>query len=108
MSCGVGHRHGSDTALLWCRAAATAPIRPLAWEPPFAAGVALGKKKFTELNTRETGAISACCALMKGSKDKRKEALGRQDQCDLAISWVLGTERSGHQPSKRWAASALN
>ena len=26
---------------LWCRPAATAPIRPLAWESPYAAGVAL-------------------------------------------------------------------
>ena len=43
MSCGVGHRHGSDPALLglWCRPAAAAPIRPLAWEPPCATGAAL-------------------------------------------------------------------
>ena len=42
MSCGVGRRHGSDPALLWLwrRLAATAPIRPLAWEPPYAAGAA--------------------------------------------------------------------
>ena len=35
MSCGVGHRHGSDSALLWlwCTLASTAPIGPLAWEP---------------------------------------------------------------------------
>ena len=26
---------------LWCRPAATAPVRPLAWEPPYAAAVAL-------------------------------------------------------------------
>ena len=25
---------------LWCRLAATAPIGPLAWEPPYAAGAA--------------------------------------------------------------------
>ena len=45
MSCGVGHRCGSDLALLWlwCRPAATAPIRLLAWEPPYAMGVALKK-----------------------------------------------------------------
>ena len=30
-----------DPALLWHRAVATAPIRPLAWEPPYAAGTAL-------------------------------------------------------------------
>ena len=42
MSCGVGCRRGSDPALLWLwrRLAATAPIRPLAWEPPYAAGAA--------------------------------------------------------------------
>ena len=47
MSCGVGHRQDSDPVLLWlwCRTAATAPIRPLAWEPLYAAGVALEKTK---------------------------------------------------------------
>ena len=47
MSCDVGHTHGSDLALLWlwCRPAATALIQPLAWEPPYAAGVALKSKK---------------------------------------------------------------
>jgi len=47
MSCGVGHRHDSDLTLLWlcCRPVATAPIRPLAWEPPYAARAALEKAK---------------------------------------------------------------
>ena len=47
MSCGVGCRHGSDLALLWlwCRLAAIALIRPLAWEPPYTAGAALEKTK---------------------------------------------------------------
>ena len=47
MSCGVGCRRGSDPALLWLwrRPVATAPIRPLAWEPPYAAGAALEKAK---------------------------------------------------------------
>ena len=44
MSCGVGRRCGSDPALLrlwlWHRPVATAPIQPLAWEPPYAAGAA--------------------------------------------------------------------
>ena len=30
---------------LWCRPTAVAPIRPLAWELPYTAGVALEKKK---------------------------------------------------------------
>ena len=47
MSCGVGHRCGSDPMLLWlwCRPAATARIRPLARELPYAAGAALKSKK---------------------------------------------------------------
>ena len=47
MSCGIGRRCGSDPALLWlwCRPAVTAPIGPLAWEPPYATGAALKKKK---------------------------------------------------------------
>ena len=47
MSCGVGHRRGLDPKLLWLwrRPAATAPIRPLAWEPSHAVGVALKRPK---------------------------------------------------------------
>ena len=47
MSCDTGHRRGSDLALLWlwCRLVATALIGPLAWEPPYAAGVAIKSKK---------------------------------------------------------------
>ena len=47
MSCGVGHRRGLDPELLWLwrRLAATALIRPLAWEPPYPAGAALEKAK---------------------------------------------------------------
>ena len=46
MRCGVGHGHDLDLALLqlWCSAAATASIWPLAWEPPCAAGAALKRK----------------------------------------------------------------
>ena len=42
---GEGHRHGLDPALLrlWRRPAATAPIRPPAWEPPSAEVAALEK-----------------------------------------------------------------
>ena len=47
MSCGVGHRHRSDLALLWmwCRPQAEAPTRPVIWELPYAAGMALKGKK---------------------------------------------------------------
>ena len=47
MSCDVGHRCGADLALLWlwCRLAAAARIQPLAWELPYATGVALKRQK---------------------------------------------------------------
>ena len=47
MSCGVGRRRGSDPELLWlwCRPAATAPIWPLAWEPPCVAEAAQERAK---------------------------------------------------------------
>ena len=47
VSCGIGRRRGSDLAWLrlWCRLAATPLIGPLAWEPPYAVGVALEKPK---------------------------------------------------------------
>ena len=44
MSCGVGHRRGSELLWLWHRLAAIAVIGPLAWEPPCAAGTALKDK----------------------------------------------------------------
>ena len=50
MSCGIGHRLGSDLTLLrlWHRLVATALIRPLAWEPPYALCSALKKERKKE------------------------------------------------------------
>ena len=51
MSYGVGCRHSSDLALLWLWRGpeATAPIRPLAQELPYATDVALkSQKKFSD------------------------------------------------------------
>ena len=43
------HRQGSDPELLWLwlwhRLVATVPTGPLAWEPPYAVGAAIKKKK---------------------------------------------------------------
>ena len=57
MSCGVGDRHGSDPVLvrLWQRPEATSPIRPLAWEPPYAVGEALKRKKKLNFYLSEYG-----------------------------------------------------
>ena len=47
MSCGVGRRCSLDPTFLWLwhRLAATALIRPLAWEHPYATGIALKRQK---------------------------------------------------------------
>ena len=54
MSCGVGCRRGSDPTVLWLwrRLAATAPIGPLAWEPPYATGAAqeMAKRQKIKIN----------------------------------------------------------
>ena len=72
MSCGVDHRHGPDRSLLWPRPAAVAPIRPLAREPPYAAGAALkiqGKKKIPIKKDRS----AALGRLRKNQKPRESE-----------------------------------
>ena len=55
VSCGVGRRRGSDPTLLWlwCKPVATAPIRPLAWELPYAMSLALEKTKRQKTKQKE-------------------------------------------------------
>ena len=68
MSCGVGCRCGLVPALLclWSRPAVTAPIRPLAWEPPYATDAALEKtKKKREREQQEVYLEMTMCALRK-------------------------------------------
>ena len=57
MSCGVGLRRGSDPVLLWlwCRPTAVAPVRPLAWEPPYSSGTALKGQKDKKKEKKEKG-----------------------------------------------------
>ena len=56
MSCGVGCKCGSDLLLLWLwhRPAATAPIRPLVGEPPYAACPPTKNKRTKEREKKET------------------------------------------------------
>ena len=55
VSCGVGRRRGLDPTLLWLwhRLAAAAPIRPLAWEFPYAMGVGPKRHKKKKKNAME-------------------------------------------------------
>ena len=76
LCCGVGHRLGSDPALLWLwrRLAATAPIRPLAWELPCATGVALKRQK-TEKKKK--------VVLQSGSATFHRHATVFSRDCDI-------------------------
>ena len=64
MSCGVGHRHDSDPALLWLWLwpATVALMGPLAWEPPHAMGVVLKSKK-KKAGRQENREISKCTGI---------------------------------------------
>ena len=68
VSCGVGHRRGSDPALLWLwhRLVATAPIRPLAWELPYAVGCGRGPRngKKTKKKTKTKTKVLYIVALL--------------------------------------------
>ena len=50
VSCGIGHRRGSDPVLLWlwCRPAVAALIQSLAWELLYIEGAALKSKQKTK------------------------------------------------------------
>ena len=88
MSC-VGGRRSSDPALLWLwhRPVATALIRPLAWEPPYAVGVALEKakrqkKKKKKKVGRERGRAGAGQALLESG-------YYAEDPLGMLVSWWL-------------------
>jgi len=71
VSCGVGHRlslDGLDPALLWLwrRPASIAPVRPLAWEPPYAAGAALEKAKKTKEKKKKKALLQEFLLWLRG------------------------------------------
>ena len=73
MSCGVGHRCGSDPTLLWLwhRPAAAAPIGPLAWKLPYAMVVALKKEKKEREKNKENIHSKKCCVELENYKVSR-------------------------------------
>ena len=90
--CGVGCRRGSDPALLWlwCGPAATTPIQPLAWEPPYASSEALKRQKQTNNSNKETpvpGAAPAWPAMPLPRLPPHSPAdSGRRPQTSLSSS----------------------
>ena len=61
----IGRRHSSDPELLWLwhRPAATTPIGPLAWKPPYATGAALKRQKTTTKNKKQKKSLGLITSL---------------------------------------------
>ena len=85
MSCGVGCRRGSDPALLWLwrRPVATAPIRPLAWEPPYAAGTAQKMAKTNKQTNKKP------LARLKQMRSEIKE-----NGVPIVVQWLTNPTRN--------------
>ena len=92
MSYGVGRRCGSDFELLWLwhRPVATAPIGPLAWELPYAVGVA--PKRQNKTNKKNPGKLdpTACRRNYWG----KKAAIGDADSCMKPIGKQWEADRT--------------
>ena len=91
VSCGVGCRRGSDPALLWLwrRLGATAPIPPLAWEPPFAAGAALKRQKQTNKTNKQKNEKEcdwcSCCGTTEMNPTRNHKGAG---SIPVLAQWV--------------------
>ena len=97
MSFGVGHRCGSDLALLWvwCRLAATARIRPLAWEPPYATGAALKRKKKKERKKKKQKKTRQVCGVHINKQSERQlSTLPERSAVYPAIIPLLGCKHT--------------
>ena len=105
MSRGVGCKHGSDLAWLWLwrRPVAVALTQPLAWEPPYATGEALKKKKKRK---KELGQ-----ALVRSFRGLLSAPQGYSPFVELVpfCSWFGGSEKDpGHpQPTRSAGMSDL-
>ena len=98
MSCGIGCRCGLDPTLLWlwCRpvAAAAALIRPLAWELPYAMGVALKRRKEGRKGEKEGGGRKE--GRKGGREGGRKEGRkGRKEGPMLIENYLLHVQKVG-------------
>ena len=76
MSGGVVHRCSLDPVLLclWCRPGAVAPIRLLAWEPPYALGAALKRQKTHTHTHTQRNKIHIYDAYKKPTSDLKTHA----------------------------------
>ena len=103
----------ADVALvwLWRRSAAAAPIRPLAWEPPYATGAAL-KKQINKrgLKLDPSSEIHLFCFLLilfpqlvKGRLESSMHSLRKIITCLFTLSYKKGKGTWGNNEHERQA-----
>ena len=92
VSCGVGHRYSSDPKLLWLwqRPASAAPIRPLAWEPPYAVGATLERQINKSKNKKQKTKLK--------KKKMRKHQVGGSHSGSVLTNPTSIPEDSGSIP----------
>ena len=110
MSCGVGCRHGSDPGVLWlwCSPAPTAPIGPLAWEPPYASGMALKRQNINKcgLNYRKTSKSSSLPPQCPSQKVSKRAYL--REQHSLVLVVIVWWWLEHHSPACKSLSSNPN
>ena len=105
MSCGVGRRHSLDSVSLWLwhRLAAAAPIRPLAWEPPYAVSEAFKrqktKKKKKELHTKRSSGPNSHTS--KVYQTLKEDLMSRKDTCTPIFTATLFTKAKTCKQTKQ-------
>ena len=95
MSCGVGCRHGLDPELLWLwyRQAATALNRPLVWETPYAAGMALKSKQASKHAGKKARKQACKQESKKESTTGRKKAKPQGVNPEYSDAWFINCTR---------------
>ena len=102
MSCGVGCRSSSDPVLLWLwrKPVAIAPIRPLAWEPPYATNAALNGKEKKKKTNQELGSLGVPLVAQRG-KDPALSLLWLSYYCGAGSIPGPGTSTHSGYSRKR-------
>ena len=92
---------GWDPAWLWCKLAAAGPIRPLAWELPYATGVVLKKRArwspvLQYLLFAVSKALSTELEVYKGGQSRKSQVPSSY------VLWGEGKEDTKKNHVKRW------
>ena len=93
MSCGVGHRRGSDPLLLWLwgRPVAVAPIGPLAWELPYAVDVVLKRQRDKKKKKKKFIVVLIICC--------QREILAKELFLGGVYPWYVEVPGPGIEPT---------